>query len=86
MPTAAERAATIKPVEWYVDGHFMGFEEARLQADIEAALLPGQEEALEEAAKVAEGDTSRDDFPWCGDVRDIAAAIRGLESQPLKGG
>jgi hypothetical protein len=43
-----------------------------LRAAWDAATLAERERC----AKAALGDEDRDDFPWCGDVREIAAAIR----------
>jgi hypothetical protein len=77
--TPEERAAKI------VDGRFEeDFEVGRSAADvlrleIADAIRAAEDEEREACARIAEGDTGRPDFPWCGDVRVLAAAIRARE-------
>lgn len=46
------------------------------QEIIELLTRKAANDEREACAQVAEGDTARADFPWCGDVREIAALIR----------
>jgi hypothetical protein len=50
-----------------------------LRSDIAAAIRDAEEAMKERCAEIAEGDSDRDDFPWCGDVREIAKAIREIK-------
>ncbi len=49
--------------------------ESCVRAAIQAAVL----EERERCAKIVLGDSEREDFPYCGDVRELANAIRGTD-------
>jgi hypothetical protein len=87
--TPEERAAAItaRLDEWTYDSYdgdeeYAGREvnDDKLEALIAEAIRSAVADRTEACARIAYGDPERFDWPYYGDVRDIAAAIRALDA------